>query len=65
MKKKSLLIFILTVIFVIAAFVGFLSINVEATATCTPSGNIGDCVGECCKLTKTGCIAGPCSAILK
>ncbi len=64
MKKKCFVVFVLTAIFVLAVFIGFSSMNVEA-ATCTPEGDIGTCVGECCKLTKAGCIAGPCSVILK
>ena len=64
MKKKSFIVFGLTVVFVLAVFLGISSINVAA-ATCTPEGKIGKCEGECCKLTKDGCIAGPCSVILK
>jgi hypothetical protein len=64
MKKKNFLIFALTVIFILAFFIGFSSLNVDA-AVCTPEGNMGTCEGECCKLTKEGCIAGPCSVILK
>jgi hypothetical protein len=32
-------------------------------ATCTPANGTA-CVGECCKLTKEGCIAGPCDKIV-
>lgn len=64
MKKKSLVVCLLMAIFVLAAFAGLLTINLEA-AKCKPAGDIGTCEGECCKLTKDGCIAGPCSVILK
>ena len=64
MKKKSVIVFVFTVMLVLAVFIGVSSIDINA-ATCTPEGGIGDCVGECCKLTKDGCIAGPCSVILK
>lgn len=63
MKKKSVFVFVFTAIFLIAAFVGFLTIDVDA-AICKPKDIGGSCEGECCKLTKDGCIAGPCSVIL-
>ncbi|MCK4762769.1 MAG: hypothetical protein KAW12_11295 [Candidatus Aminicenantes bacterium] len=62
--KKKLLVSMLALLVIVSVAAGFLSITLDA-ATCTPSGGIGTCEGECCKLVKDGCFAGPCSVIIK
>lgn len=61
--KKKLFFSILLLLVAVTIVVGSLSIHLDA-AICKPAGDIGTCEGECCKLTKTGCIAGPCSVVL-
>lgn len=63
MKRKSVFAFVLIAFFLIATFAGFFAFDVDA-AICKPKDIGGSCEGECCKLTKDGCIAGPCSVIL-
>ncbi|MCK5058724.1 MAG: hypothetical protein KAT34_18890, partial [Candidatus Aminicenantes bacterium] len=60
--KKNMSKTILSVIVLIILLVGFVYVNIFA-ATCTPT-NGTVCEGKCCKLTKEGCIAGPCDKIV-
>ena len=59
--KKNFLKMFLPAIVIIILIVGFVAINSYA-ATCTQA-NGTVCEGECCKLTKVGCEAGPCDKI--
>lgn len=63
MKRKRLVFVFLAVLLVLVLVSGFYALRLQA-AKC----NIGNgtyCEGECCKVTVDGCIAGPCSIILK
>ncbi|MCK4762771.1 MAG: hypothetical protein KAW12_11305 [Candidatus Aminicenantes bacterium] len=62
MKKKRVII-LCSFVLVLTLLTGFFVFNLSA-ATCT-TGDGDVCTGECCKLTKKGCQAGPCSVILK
>ncbi len=62
MQKKLSALF-LSLILLLVLLIGFSAINLQS-AVCTPKDGTS-CEGECCKLTKDGCIAGPCSVILK
>jgi hypothetical protein len=60
--KKKLSLFVLSLVFLVIMIIGFVKMNVYA-ATCTPTTGTA-CTGECCKLMKDGCVAGPCLKIL-
>lgn len=64
MKKKLFVVYVMAAIFCLAVLVGFVSLNLDS-AICGPTPGGGVCYGECCKLIKDGCIAGPCNIILK
>jgi hypothetical protein len=64
MKKKLFVVYVLAAIFGLAVLVGFISLDLDS-AVCGPTPNGGFCIGECCKYTKDGCVAGPCNIILK
>lgn len=52
----------LAIVFSVILISGLVATSIFAAKCTQADGTV--CTGECCKLTKTGCIAGPCNKIL-
>lgn len=60
--RKKLSLVVLAIVFLVILSAGFITTNIFAAKCTQADGTV--CIGECCKLTVGGCVAGPCDKIL-